>query len=149
MNTGHIPAKELRRTREGRIIAGVCSGAARFLGIDANILRLALAVASFFGGIGVGIYAVAWLLIPEEGRQGSILQDLINKQQSDPNSTWHQASSHWRQPADGQHSAEQRPYAGPPPAYPPQTPQTPQDRPQDQPGGARPQSPTDEPPTTI
>ncbi|MFD0851613.1 PspC domain-containing protein, partial [Actinomadura adrarensis] len=35
--------KQLRRTRDGRMIAGVCSGAARYLGVDANILRLALA----------------------------------------------------------------------------------------------------------
>ncbi|GAA1267512.1 hypothetical protein GCM10009677_19950 [Sphaerisporangium rubeum] len=94
---GNRSGKELRRTRQGKIIAGVCSGAGEFLGVDANILRLGLAVATFFGGLGIGIYAVAWLLIPEEGKSTSIVQDLINRQKSDSNSVWHQASGHWQQ----------------------------------------------------
>ncbi|MEO3813324.1 PspC domain-containing protein [Sphaerisporangium sp. B11E5] len=96
---GYQSAKELRRTRQGKIIAGVCSGAGEFLGVDANILRLGLAVATFFGGLGIGIYAVAWLLIPAEGKSTSIVQDLINRQKSDSNSVWHQASGHWQQAA--------------------------------------------------
>ncbi|GII87697.1 hypothetical protein Ssi03_56870 [Sphaerisporangium siamense] len=94
---GHSTAKQLRRTREGRIVAGVCSGAAEFIGVDANVLRIALAVATFFGGLGVGIYAVAWLLIPEENKPTSIVQDLIGKQKSDPGSAWHQAAAYWEQ----------------------------------------------------
>lgn len=79
-NTG----KQLRRTREGRIIAGVCSGAARFLGIDANILRLGLAVFTLFGGAGIAIYILAWLLIPEEGAPTSIAEDLVKKASDSP-----------------------------------------------------------------
>lgn len=61
------------------MIAGVCSGAGAYLGIDPNILRLALAVLTFFGGTGIAAYAVGWLLIPEEGHSESIAQDLFNK----------------------------------------------------------------------
>ncbi|WP_248959820.1 PspC domain-containing protein [Sphaerisporangium perillae] len=166
---GH-PTKELRRTREGRIVAGVCSGAAEFIGIDANILRLALAVATFFGGLGVGIYAVAWLLIPEEGKAGSIVQDLINKQKSGNGSAWQQVSSYWQQPSQG----DQRPYGAPQygdqPSW--QGPQTGQSSYNDAPADAgstpgtgqssyaapapqpqsptsRPQPPVDEPPATA
>ncbi|MFC4533791.1 PspC domain-containing protein [Sphaerisporangium dianthi] len=162
MNLHGHSTKELRRTREGRIVAGVCSGAAEYIGVDANILRLVLAVATFFGGLGIGVYAVAWLLIPEEGKNGSIVQDLINKQKSDSGSTWHQVSSYWQPsqaPKDGQAPyAEQRawqapqdaPYGGRPasgqspyaaPASPsPVQPQSP---------ASRPQSPVDEPPANI
>jgi phage shock protein C len=74
--------RQLRRTRDGRMIAGVCSGAAKYLGVDANILRLVLAVLTVLGvGTGIAIYAIGWLLIPEEGESDSIVQDLINKQQ--------------------------------------------------------------------
>jgi phage shock protein C len=74
--------RELRRTRDGRMIAGVCSGAAKYLGVDANILRLALAVLTVLGvGTGIAIYVIGWLLIPEEGESDSIVQDLFNKQQ--------------------------------------------------------------------
>lgn len=74
--------KQLRRTRSGRMVAGVCSGAAEYLGVDANILRLVLAVLTVVsGGTAAAIYVAGWLLIPEEGQTNSIVQDLINKQQ--------------------------------------------------------------------
>jgi phage shock protein PspC (stress-responsive transcriptional regulator) len=76
--------KQLRRTREGRIIAGVCSGGARYLGVDANILRLALAAFTIFGGAGVLVYVIAWILIPEEGQPSSIAEDLIKKANENP-----------------------------------------------------------------
>lgn len=64
------------------MIAGVCSGAAEYLGVDANILRLVLAVLTVFTvGTGAAIYVAGWLLIPEEGEERSIVQDLIFNQQ--------------------------------------------------------------------
>lgn len=121
------PVKQLQRTRNGRIIAGVCSGVGEYIGVDANILRLALGVASFFGGLGIGVYAVAWLLLPEEGRHTSIAQDLINKNKDghvwqDVKSKWDTAQSGWNtgstqapRPAPGyeQHPYGQAPAAGP------------------------------------
>nr|PZN38983.1 MAG: hypothetical protein DIU60_21915 [Actinomycetota bacterium] len=76
------PMRQLRRARRGRIVAGVCSGIGEYVGVDPNIVRIALAIASFFGGLGIGVYAVAWLLIPEEGKSTSIVQDLIDKQKA-------------------------------------------------------------------
>jgi len=73
--------KSLHRTHNGRMLAGVCSGVAEFTGVDANIVRLALAIFTLLGGAGIFVYIAAWLLIPEEGRETSIVQDLINKQQ--------------------------------------------------------------------
>ncbi|TKK89492.1 PspC domain-containing protein [Herbidospora galbida] len=80
--SGHV--KQLRRTRNGRIVAGVCSGVGQYVGVDPNILRIVLAVASFFGGLGIGVYAVAWLLIPSEEKNASIVQDLIEKNKDNP-----------------------------------------------------------------
>lgn len=74
-------SKQLRRTHNGRILAGVCSGIGEYIGVDANLVRIALAIATLFGGVGVGVYAIGWLLMPEEGRETSIVQDLFNKQQ--------------------------------------------------------------------
>lgn len=78
------PERKLERTTDGRIIAGVCSGFGRYFGIDANIIRVLLVVVTVFGGAGVLAYALAWMLIPEEGRPTSMVQDLINKQQRPP-----------------------------------------------------------------
>ncbi|MEV4173949.1 MULTISPECIES: PspC domain-containing protein [unclassified Nonomuraea] len=79
--------KKLRRTHKGRIIAGVCSGVGEYVGIDANLVRIALAIATLFGGVGVGIYAIGWLLMPDEEHDTSIVQDLINKQQANKAAT--------------------------------------------------------------
>ncbi|QXJ22438.1 PspC domain-containing protein [Actinomadura graeca] len=76
--------KQLRRTHEGRMLAGVCSGAARFLGVDANIVRLGLAVFTVFGGAGIALYAIGWLLIPEEDAPTSIAEDLFKKAGDSP-----------------------------------------------------------------
>lgn len=60
--------KKLVRPKKDRMIAGVCSGIARYLGIDPTIVRLAWVILSFFGYIipGVLIYIIAAVLIPEE-----------------------------------------------------------------------------------
>lgn len=77
---GAAPApRRLRRARSNRMVAGVCAGAADFLGVDVNIVRLGLAVFTLFGGAGLAAYALGWLLIPEEGADKSIAQDTINK----------------------------------------------------------------------
>ncbi|MFI7616159.1 PspC domain-containing protein [Nonomuraea terrae] len=79
--------KKLRRTEKGRIVAGVCSGVGEFVGIDANMVRIALAILTLFGGLGVGIYAIGWLLMPDEHHETSILQDVISKQQQRKSTT--------------------------------------------------------------
>ena len=71
--------KRLYRRRQGRIVAGVCTGLAAYLGVDPNLIRLAFAVLTVFGGGGVLLYLVAWAVIPEEGEGASIVESLVNK----------------------------------------------------------------------
>ncbi|MBX6767920.1 MAG: PspC domain-containing protein [Actinomadura rubrobrunea] len=78
------PHKKLTRTREGRMIAGVCSGVGRYLGIDPTIVRIGLAAFNVFGGAGVALYAIAWLLIPEEGAATSVAEDLVEQGRKSP-----------------------------------------------------------------
>jgi phage shock protein C len=56
----------LTRSRTDRMIAGVCGGFATYSGIDANIVRLVMVLLAVFGGSGVLLYLVAWVLVPEE-----------------------------------------------------------------------------------
>jgi phage shock protein C len=73
--------RRLTRTREGRMIAGVCSGAAAYFGVDPTIVRIVLAVLTLLtSGAGILLYAAATLIIPEEGKDVSIAQELIDKQ---------------------------------------------------------------------
>jgi len=57
----------LRRSRSDRKVAGVAGGLGRHLDIDPVILRVAFVVLAFFGGAGLLLYGVMWLLVPEEG----------------------------------------------------------------------------------
>jgi phage shock protein PspC (stress-responsive transcriptional regulator) len=76
-----IGGKTLERKRDGRMLAGVCVGLGSYFGIDANIVRLAFAVAAIFGFLGVLVYLVAWAVVPEEGEKESIVEQLVNKNQ--------------------------------------------------------------------
>jgi phage shock protein PspC (stress-responsive transcriptional regulator) len=73
-------SKMLVRTRNGRIVAGVCSGIGEYFGIDANLIRAVVAVVTVFtGGFGALAYLAAWIVIPEEGEKTSIAENLVNK----------------------------------------------------------------------
>lgn len=58
-------ARALRRSKNNRIIAGVCGGLSEFFGISAFWFRLALILALLPGGVpGIMIYAILWIIIP-------------------------------------------------------------------------------------
>lgn len=71
------PLRSLRRSTTDTKIAGVCGGLAQALRVDPLVLRIAVVVLAVFGGSGVLIYALAWLLVPEEGQQESAAQRLV------------------------------------------------------------------------
>ena len=60
-------AKKLFRSRQDKMIGGVCGGLADYFGLDVNIIRVAAIVSVFFGGLGLVAYIAAAFLIPEQG----------------------------------------------------------------------------------
>lgn len=60
----------LMRAREHKVLAGVCQGAGRCFGVDPVIFRVVLAVLSLTGGIGLIVYGLGWLVMPQEGPGG-------------------------------------------------------------------------------
>jgi phage shock protein C len=65
-------ARILRRSRDDRVIGGVCGGLGRYLGLDPVLLRIAFVILAIAGGGGVLLYVLAWILIPE-AREGELL----------------------------------------------------------------------------
>ena len=61
----------LHRSASDQVIAGVCGGLARHLGMDAILVRIIFLVLGFMNGIGVWIYLLLWLFLPLEGRPGT------------------------------------------------------------------------------
>lgn len=72
---GHPP---LRRSRDGRVVAGVCDGAGRYFDVDPVIFRIVLAVLALTGGLGLIIYGLGWLLVPQEDETESEAHRLLS-----------------------------------------------------------------------
>lgn len=66
---------DMRRSRDDRMIAGVCAGAGRYLGIDPVIVRVVVAVMTFVGLSGLILYLAAWFLVPSEDAGRSVAAD--------------------------------------------------------------------------
>lgn len=59
--------KRLIRSRDDRMIAGVCAGLADYIGADPTIVRLAVIALTFLGfGTTILIYLVAWVIVPQD-----------------------------------------------------------------------------------
>lgn len=58
-------ARTLVRSRDDKMVAGVCGGFSEFTGIDANLIRIFLVASTVLGfGSPIFIYLAAWLLMP-------------------------------------------------------------------------------------
>ncbi|MBV8552775.1 MAG: PspC domain-containing protein [Acidobacteriaceae bacterium] len=61
------PAKQLSRPREGRKIAGVCAGIARYTGVDVTLIRILMVVFTFWPpGVAPIAYLVCWIVMPND-----------------------------------------------------------------------------------
>ena len=60
--------KELRRDPNNKIIAGVCSGIAKYLDIDPVNIRLIWAAAIIIKKTGFIFYIICWIISPEESK---------------------------------------------------------------------------------
>jgi phage shock protein C len=78
-NNGSGGKRLLLRPRKGRLVAGVCVGLADYFGVDVNLVRLGFGIFTVFWGLGLLIYGLAWLVLPEEGEPGSILESLAGR----------------------------------------------------------------------
>ncbi|GAA4811933.1 PspC domain-containing protein [Nocardioides caeni] len=64
----------LRRSRTDRKVSGVAGGVAQHLDIDPLLVRVAFVVLTFFGGGGLVLYGAAWLLVPEEETEDTVIR---------------------------------------------------------------------------
>jgi signal transduction histidine kinase len=59
-------AAALRRQPDQALIAGVCAGLARRLGVDPLVVRVAFVAITAVGGAGLALYALLWWLLPTD-----------------------------------------------------------------------------------
>lgn len=59
-------AKKLYRSTSDKQIAGVCGGIAKYLNVDATVIRILCVIITLFGFAGVIAYIACIFIIPEE-----------------------------------------------------------------------------------
>ncbi len=69
-------AKELYRSKEHRIIAGVCGGIAEYFETDPSLVRLIFIFATILGGGSILVYLLLWVFIPERGGGRSLTEEI-------------------------------------------------------------------------
>ena len=74
-----VGTPRLRRRATDRVAAGVASGLADYLNVDPLLIRVALVGLVLFNGAGFFIYFAAWLFIPVEGSDTSIVEGWIRR----------------------------------------------------------------------
>jgi phage shock protein PspC (stress-responsive transcriptional regulator) len=58
--------RRLYRSRTDRSIAGVCSGVAKYFGLETSLVRIAAILCIFAAGATLWIYLILWLVLPYE-----------------------------------------------------------------------------------
>jgi signal transduction histidine kinase len=60
------------------VLGGVCGGISATTGIDVMLVRIAFVLFTVMSGVGVLVYALAWLIIPIEGESTNIFSRALN-----------------------------------------------------------------------
>ena len=58
--------KKLTRVEDGKMIAGVCNGIAKYFNLDVTLIRLAWILLVFMAGTGILAYFIAMIIMPAE-----------------------------------------------------------------------------------
>lgn len=70
MSTPYPPQpRRLMRDPSNKVIGGVCSGVAKYLNMDVNLVRVLTVIISLFTGVPIVLYLIALFVLPEEGAQ--------------------------------------------------------------------------------
>jgi len=70
--------RTLRRSSQGRMLAGVGAGVADYLGTDVTMTRVGLAAAAVVAHVAIPVYVAGWALIPEEGKSRSRAAEFLD-----------------------------------------------------------------------
>lgn len=71
--------KRLYRSKSDVMIAGVCSGLAKYLDVDPTAIRLAFVLLLFLALGGFWIYVILWIIMPVEPAVGTASVEVAEK----------------------------------------------------------------------
>lgn len=82
-----------------RIVGGVCSGLAEGFHVEALWVRLAFVVLAFLQGIGLLLYVVLWVLMPERTGYRPAGQTAVESMTNDVKRAWADLRTQFRRPS--------------------------------------------------
>lgn len=101
--------KKLHRSRDKKVIAGIAGGLGEYLDIDPIIIRIIIVLITVFHGIGLLIYIVMWIIVPEApyvnksfaeekvgdtGNLGQTIEEEVNKAANEANNVINDIKKH-------------------------------------------------------
>lgn len=72
-------SRKLYRSEEDKVIAGVCGGIAEYFDIDSNIVRLLFVFIVLYGGSGILVYLILWIVLPTKSAIGLSSEDVLSQ----------------------------------------------------------------------
>lgn len=79
----YLLKNKLYRSKEDKIIGGVCGGISEFLGIDSIIIRIIFILLLFANGMGFILYILLWIIIPENPNQNEVKSESVKLVESE------------------------------------------------------------------
>lgn len=58
----------LYRSEKNKVLGGVCGGLGEVFDVDPTLIRIIFALVSVFGGSGIILYFVLWIVVPSESK---------------------------------------------------------------------------------
>lgn len=71
--------KKLYRSETDKILGGVCGGLAEYFGIDSAIVRLVFVLILVYGGSGLLVYIILWIVLPTQSTTYTSSDDVISE----------------------------------------------------------------------
>lgn len=76
--------RRLERSSSDRMLAGVCGGLGRYFELNSTVFRVGFVVLTLLGGAGVLVYLAAALVMPGEGRERSLAEQVLAERKERP-----------------------------------------------------------------
>ena len=76
--------RRLERSSSDRMLTGVCGGLGRYFDLNPTVFRVGFVVLTLLGGAGVLVYLAAALVMPAEGKERSLAEQVLAERKERP-----------------------------------------------------------------
>lgn len=103
-NSTQAEYRKLYRSEKDKVIAGVAGGLGEYFNMDPTIVRVLFVILTIFGGSGIIIYIVLWLVMPTESSNSALTSESVKSNIEDIKFTTQTFAHKIRGPKDTENS---------------------------------------------